>query len=103
MPVQLRNEDGATWEVADVKTAFETADTDVSIWKISWSEGDHRIRLVRFILECSPSGHKNAWRYEPLAFEVDPQSLPDTIEDGSDYDFLTGNPEEDKAKVYPYG
>lgn len=60
MPVQLRNEEGAIWETADVKSAFEAAHDDKSIWKISWQEGDHRIRLVRAI-HGSP-----LWSYEPI-------------------------------------
>lgn len=68
MSVQLRNHDGATWEVDTVKQAFETAINDASIWKISWSEGDNRIRLVRHTTEDEVGTFQtlSQWMYEPI-------------------------------------
>lgn len=68
MEVQLRNDDGATWEVGSVKEAFEAANEDDTIWKISWAEGDHRIRLVR-PHTLNGDGNINwdgGWLYEPI-------------------------------------
>jgi len=51
MEIQLRTHEGDLPRVSSLKEAFEAAEQDPEIWKISWTEGDHRIRLVRYDIE----------------------------------------------------
>lgn len=66
--VQIRNMSGATIQVESVKRAFEIASIDEEVWKISWAEGDHRIRLVRQVDESEPRWKRkpDSWVYQPI-------------------------------------
>jgi len=54
---QTRSENTGIVQHCSLHDAFLHAEKDKSVWKISWSEGESRIRLVK-------TG--DGWNYEPL-------------------------------------
>lgn len=65
--VQVRFISGECRMLESVKEAFQLAEQEPDIWKISWAEGDHRVRLVRQN-EYYQDAVKPIWLYEPLDF-----------------------------------
>ena len=66
MEIQVRSRDGSLGYVNTVHEAFTLAEHNKAIWKISWSEGDLRVRFVR--------ASANDWRYDPMMAEL-PKAL----------------------------
>ena len=65
--VQTRSEETGLRFHDSIKQAFEHAARDKTVWKVSFSVGDERVRLVRSERkdkEGQPC--TNYWRYEPL-------------------------------------
>lgn len=60
--VQTRNTEGETLFFETIKEAFQQADLDPTVWKISWSDPDTEER-VRFVREEENAG----WKFELLA------------------------------------
>jgi hypothetical protein len=62
--IQSRSEDGGLNFYPSIKMAMEAAETDLTIWKISWTDAitKERIRLVR---------QGDNWIYEPIFFKVE--------------------------------
>lgn len=54
---QTRSEKSGVMQHISLHQAFTYAEQDKSVWKISWSEGTDRIRLVKI---------NDGWKYEPL-------------------------------------
>jgi len=72
--VQTRSEENGLKFFKTVKEAFEEANKDKTVWKISFSVGEERVRLVRYMME-NPDGQKqisNYWNYEPI---IDDETL----------------------------
>lgn len=63
MLVQTRSEDSGLEEFATLKEAFDRAEEDKSIWKISFTiSSGERVRLVREWDQY----FKDIWVYEPI-------------------------------------
>lgn len=103
MDVQLRTLDGDLRIVASVNEAFEAAKADRSIWKISWSEGEDRIRLVcggwvndepcwvydpmkTYIEEALGPLHKAMLRHLSSSETDSPEDVTDDMKDIADWD-----------------
>jgi hypothetical protein len=54
---QTRSNNGSLNYFASLKEAFRAAEEDNGIWKISWDDGEDRVRMVR---------EGNLWKFEPL-------------------------------------
>ena len=61
LKVQVRREDGAILFARSVTDAMQMAQEDQTIWKISWTDIDERIRLVR---------RDSVWVFEPIPIGV---------------------------------
>jgi len=60
--IQTRSETTGMAYHKTFDAAFKAAEKDKTIWKISWGDGDNRIRMVR---------DRNAWKYEPIELPDD--------------------------------
>ena len=58
--IQTRNEAGELKFFQTLREARDEAMRDKTVWKISFSLGEERVRLVRY---------GEAWMYEPIEFE----------------------------------
>lgn len=73
-PIQVRSETNGIHYLASLAKAFQYANIDDSVWKISWTDEEgHRIRLVRkFIhnLADVEEPPETLWKYEPMEDEI---------------------------------
>lgn len=77
LPIQTRSEDTGLNHYATLGEAFNAASKDDSIWKISFSFGNERVRLRK----CQNIG----WIYEPIGSSVNTH-----LRDLQDEDFKRG-------------
>jgi hypothetical protein len=57
--IQLRSEETGLHQVETLQEALSRAEKDKTIWKISFSLGEERVRLIKF---------QNEWVLKPLKF-----------------------------------
>ncbi len=64
--VQTRSEEGGLNYFKSVKEAFDYAEEHRDVWKISWSQGDERLRFIR-----NPNWNKkpSLWGFEPILLD----------------------------------
>lgn len=75
MEVQTRNEAGALQVFESLRLAFNHAEQDLSVWKVSFNAEDgSRVRLIRCWDEQQG---KTCWSFEPLL----PSDIPPPVED----------------------
>lgn len=67
---QTRDLDGQVYFWDTLKEAMASADADDStVWKVSFSIGHERVRLVRDV-DSLIDGSRTSWVYEPITLEV---------------------------------
>ena len=68
--VQVRSEETGIREYPTVLEAFNAAEDDKTIWKISFSLGEERVRFIR------DENQLDNWRHEPLITEEIEKLMP---------------------------
>ncbi len=80
MEVQTRNEAGALQMFGSLREAFNHAEKDLSVWKVSFNAEDgSRVRLIRCWDEQQG---KTCWSFEPLL----PTDIPPPLVDQDEPD-----------------
>ena len=62
MEIQVRSDETGMRYFETFKEAFEYAEKDKTVWKISWWDTDKvKVRMIR---------HGDFWNYEPIVLDV---------------------------------
>lgn len=64
--VQTRSEETGLNQFNSIKEAMEAAHKDSTIWKVSFSVGNERVRLIKQVLRSSANVSIVWWKYEPI-------------------------------------